>query len=498
MRIAIGQAGHETNTFSPVATDVAAFRAFEWQSGEDILQTHRGVKDFLGGMIEAARDLRVEVTPTFSAFAYPSGKITRETREALVDGLVRGLAAAEAVEPVDAVCLALHGAGVAEGAEDLEAEILRAVRSVVGFGIPLVCTLDLHANLSQEMLEQADALLGVHLYPHTDSRETGREAVELAHRISTGQAPPVAYLERLPLLVPPSTTNHPPASEINEACWEWERTPGIIDCVFFHGFPYADVPLAGASVLVLAEQSEELARRAAEDVGRRIWEARARFFEPVPGPAEGVRAALRATGRPVIVNETSDNPGAGTPGDGTRLLRAMLESGIEESCFGYINDPEVARIAHQEGVGSQIEVALGGKSDAFHGEPLRVSARVKCLTDGRFVHSTPMWEGLQVDLGASARLQLAGIDVVVCSKNAQVLDEQGFLLHGIDVSRYRVVGLKSSHHFRAVYEGLGDTIVTVDSPGLSTRNLSSFDYTNLVRTIYPLDGGGAAYYESER
>lgn len=483
MKIAVGQVGHETNTFSEVPTIVESFERFEWLEGEELLKRHRSVRDYLGGMIDRAEASGMEIAPTFSAFAYPSGLIPAETHEALKHALVRTL---EAAGRIDAVCLVLHGAAVSTETDDLETDMLEAVRGVVGHSIPIVATLDLHANVTEGMIREADALLGVNFYPHTDSYERGEEAVDLARDIVEGSVRPAMSLTKLPLMIPTSTTNLPPAKTINEVCWSREEEPGVLDCTFFHGFPYADVPVVGTSILAIADGDEDLARRISEETARRVWELREEFFPEMPSPEEGVRLALEQEDWPVVLNETSDNPGGGTPGDGTHLLKAMLEAELDDACLAPLNDPEVARAAHQAGVGSRIEVLLGGKTDSLHGEPLQVNAYVKCLTDGRFVQSSPMWQGLDVDLGLSARLQINGVDVVVCSTNAQALDEQIFLLHGIDFTNFRVVGLKSSQHFRAAFEGAAERIITVDSPGLSTLDLSAFEYRRIPRSIYPL------------
>lgn len=484
MKIAVGQVGHETNTFSKVPTTVESFENFEWVYGEDLLKRHRGVRDYLGGMINRAEASGVEIVPIFSAFAYPSGVITADTHEALKHALVRSLKAAGGV---DAVCLALHGAGVSAETDDLETEMLEAVRGVTGNSVPIVATLDLHANVTEGMIQEADALLGVNFYPHTDSYERGEEAMDLARDIVAGTVQPVMSLTKIPLMIPTSTTNLPPAKTVNEVCWSREEEPGMVDCTFFHGFPYADVPAVGTSILTVANGDENLACRVSEETADRVWELREEFFPDTPSPEEGVRLALREEGRPVVLNETSDNPGGGTPGDGTHLLKAMLEAGLEDACFAPLNDPEVARAAHEAGVGSSIDVLLGGKTDSLHGDPLQVNAYVECLTDGKFVQSSPMWQGLDVDLGPSARLQVNGVDVVVCSMNAQALDEQIFLLHGIDFTNFKVVGLKSSQHFRAAFEGAAERIITVDSPGLSTLELSAFEYERIPRPTYPLN-----------
>lgn len=484
MKIVIAEVMHETNTFSNVPTTRDLFELWEWARGEEIVSAHRGVRDFLGGMVDAAEERGIEVVGAFAASAYPAGTITRETYEALRDELLSGIAAAG---DADAICLSLHGAGVAEGIDDLEGALLKAVRQQVGYEIPLIVTLDLHGNITDQMIAEADILLGVHLYPHTDCYERGKEAVELAEKMVQGTLIPRMYRAKLPLIVPTSTTNISPAKDINEVCYQWEQKPGVVDCAFFHGFPYTDIPELGVTVVAVTNDDQKLAQQAAEDVARIIWEKREEFSLNILSPQEGLELAKAATAYPVVINETSDNPGGGTPGDGTYLLRAMLEADLKDACFGFIYDPEVAALAHEKGVGSTIKVKLGGKTDQLHGAPIELTAYVKALTDGSFITSSPMGKGSPVHLGKSARLQANGVDILVCSVKTQVLDEQVFLLHGIDVTKYKIVSLKSSQHFRASFEPIAAQIITVDSPGLTTLQFTSFDYKRLNRPVYPLD-----------
>ncbi|QRG70700.1 M81 family metallopeptidase [Brevibacillus choshinensis] len=484
MKIVIGEVMHETNTFSNVPTTRELFELWEWARGDEIVSAHAGVRDFLGGMVDGARQRGIEVVGAFAANAYPAGTITKETFDSLQDELLSGIANAG---KVDAICLSLHGAGVAEGVDDLEGALLKAVRQQVGYDIPLIVTLDLHGNITDEMIQQADILLGVHLYPHTDCYERGLEAVQLAEKMVKGELAPRMHRVKLPLIVPTSTTNLSPAKDINEVCYKWEREPGMVDCAFFHGFPYTDIPELGVTVVAVSNGDEELAKRAAEDVASLIWEKRMEFEPQVLSPREGLEMAKAATKFPVVLNETSDNPGGGTPGDGTYLLRAMLEADLQDACFGFIYDPEVAALAHEKGVGATIEVQLGGKTDNLHGEPITLTAYVKALTDGKFITSSPMGKGSPVDLGKSVRLQANGVDILVCSVKTQVLDEQVFLLHGIDVTQFKIVSLKSSQHFRASFEPLSAQIITVDSPGLTTLRFQSFDYKRLNRPVHPLD-----------
>lgn len=482
MKVLIGQIAHETNTFSDIQTTIESFKKWEWQNGDKILNNHRGVRDYLGGIIDRAEELGVKVIPTFSTFAMPSGIITSETYERILNELLDEIKAAE---EFDAVCLSLHGAGVAEGVDDLEGGILSAVRQVIGYEIPLVVTLDLHGNITNQMVEEADVLLGVNYYPHIDAYEIGKEAIDILKQILSGALKPMMSLKKLPLMIPTYTTNLSPAKDINVLCWKREANEAIIDCTFFHGFPYTNIPEVGVTVLTVTNNDQALADRTSEEIAIEIWKVRESFFPCMDSPQQGIQKAIQIDANPIVINETSDNPGGGTPGDGTYLLSAMIEANLTNACFGFICDPEVVNIAHSKGVGSTIEVLLGGKTDNLHGSPVPIKAYVKTLADGQFIQSSPMGRGSKVNYGKSARLQVGGIDIVVCSKQSQTLDEQIFLLHGINVRTYKIVALKSSQHFRAGFEPIAKEIITVDSPGLSSFQLTSFNHTRITKPLYP-------------
>lgn len=484
-RIALGEISHETNTFCPPTT-LQMFKDRLWCHGDEILRRLRDTRTYLGGMIAAGEHLGVTLCPTFAATTEPWGTITRDAYTTMVNELVAGLRAAQ---PLDAVCLALHGAGVAEGITDLESGVLEAVRGVVGPTMPIAVTLDLHGNITPRMVELATGLFSVHEYPHVDAFERGQEAMAFLLRVLRGEMAPGMAIEVLPLLIPASPSRLEPARTINEHCHRWEREPGMIDCTFLHGFSQTDIPEAGVAVVAIAERDRALAQRAARAVAAEIWARREAFQVKFPRPAEAVAQAIRAAadGGPVIINEVSDNPGGGAPGDGTHLLRAMVAADLELSSFGTLYDPEVAEAAHRAGVGATLRVRLGGKHDRLHGDPLDLEVYVRTLADGKFRLTTPMGRGWPMDLGKTAGLSCRGLDIIVASRRTQVLDPGPFLLHGIDVTQCRIVGLKSSAHFRAGFEGLVRAIISTDPPGLSTSNLPSFPYQRLRRPIYPLD-----------
>lgn len=488
-RIWIGEFAHETNTFCKDLTPVEGFKANQWETGEGLLRAHTGNRTYVGGMIDRARELGVTVVPGLSTWAMPSGTISRAAYEEILSEVLTSI---EAAMPLDGVCISLHGAGVAEGVDDLEGAVLAAIRRLVGPNVRIAAPLDLHGNITQEMLNLADGLFGVHLYPHTDSYERGAEALGFLVGVLDGKIKPAMHLETLPMMIPTTTTDLDPGRKMNELCWQLEReTAGLLDVAVFHGFPYTDVPCVGVSVLAVANGDRSVAEQAAKRVAGAIWAAREEYRPQSRSVHEAIDAALAVDGQPVVINDTSDNPGGGSPGDSTHLLRAMIERRLESACYGFIYDPEVAAQAHDAGVGATIRVRLGGKSDDLHGAPIEADAYVKTLADGRFRLTSAMWQGYLFDLGKTARLVIEGVDVIVSSVRSQTLDAEVFLLHGIDVTRYKVVALKSSQHFRAGFRHLAAAIIAADAPGATTLQLQGFPHKRITRPIWPLDPDAA-------
>ncbi len=484
MRIAIGEFAHETNTFCPGFTELDAFRARSWSEGDGLIARHRGVRNDLGGMIEAGERLGIELVPTLATTTQPSATVSRHAYDTIRDTL---FARIESAGEIDAICLALHGAGSADGIDDLEGTFLTELRERVGTDIPIVVSLDLHGNTTEAMLEHATALFYCHEYPHIDTFDRGEEIVEMAARIARGEIRPVKHLVRLPMAIPPSTTSSGPAMVITERCCHWEETPGVLDCSFTHGFSHTDVPVIATSVLVTTDNDPDLAKRVADDVVALVLGTLEEFRQSLPGADEAMAKALQATSLPVIVAEVSDNPGGGAPGSGTHLLRELLAADEPDTCFGFIWDPATARQAHEAGAGATIAVRLGGFSDDLHGAPIEAEAYVKVISDGRFTLTNPMGAGSAVNLGPMARLVIGNVDVLVGSERAQTFDDELFLLHGIDVRRRRIVCIKSHQHFRGGFQHLAGTIFRCDTPGFTTSNLSSLPYRRIRRPIWPLD-----------
>lgn len=484
MKLIVGMVNHETNTFNTVRTEKETFERICWSEGENAIRTSTGGSgDYLGGIIAGAREQGVEIAPTL-ACVQASGIISSACREEIWRAFFD---AVRENRDADGVCLAMHGAGVCENDDDLEGSLLEELRALMG-DKPIFTTYDLHANISDKMVENADALFSIREYPHTDCFEIGKKAVELLIRQLRGEIKVEKSFIRLPLNIPPAlgATNLEVPGEIRDHCRELETGP-VLHVSFFHGFPNADVPFMASSVLVHTDGDGQLAKSTASEVAEYIWSRREAFLEEPLDEYQAIDAAMSLDGM-VVINDTSDNPGGGGPGDGTHLLRALLERNEPRSCFGFIFDKEVASAAHAAGVGSSIDIRLGGKTAQLNGAPIDIKgAYVKCLTDGRFYLRTPMYKGAEMPLGPSCRLQVGNVDIIVTSFPFQTLDEEVFILHGIDVREYKLVCLKGSQHFKARFSALTDNFVTADTRGITSSRLGGYPYSKRKLDFYPVN-----------
>ncbi len=487
MRIATGGYAHETNSFGSILVDRKYFQKNLHCGAESYFESYSGVRNSDGGVIDQAKELGIELIPTLRVTVMPCGPTVQDVFEEYRDELVETLWDAHCESPLDGIALCMHGAGVVQGYPDLEGETLRAIRERFGPEIPIGIALDLHGNISPEMLQYADIICGYKSYPHVDAYETSRTMVKLLHDMILQGHPHGKALVRLPWHIASAfgLTLSGPGHEMQQLMARMvAEEPDLLDATFFHGFPYADVSICGASVVTCA-RTQEAAERFAKIIADHAWSLRHTFQAATYSAAQVMDMAEQAKG-PVVINESSDNPGGGTPGDGTHLLREMLKRNIPGSCFGFIYDPQVARQAVEAGVGSRIDCILGGKSDSLHGEPLHLKdAYVKCISDGRFIQKNPMGKGDRCNWGPMVLLVVGNVKIVVACDRTQTKDDAPFYLVGIDWRSERILALKSSHHFRGWWQDQVETIITCDSPGVHSADLSSFDFKHLNREYFP-------------
>lgn len=490
MRIAIGGISHETTSFIEAQTTLADFEhGFGLYRSHEIIERFRGANMCTGGFLAGAEQYGFEPVPLIWTFAYPGGLIERTTYDSLRQEFLDRLRAAQSGAPIDGVLLDMHGAMVVEGIDDGDGDFIESVRAEVGRDCPIVVTQDLHGNHTARRVAAADAIVGFDTYPHVDMGERGLEAAAIMTRILKREIHPVMALKQLPMVwgIDRQVTAHPPMDEVIERAHEIEQRPGMVSITVATGFPWADVPDVGASVIAVADALPVLARSAADELGDWIWQNRERWQRKPVSVREALAAGEKNGRYPIILADHTDNTGGGAPGDSTEVLRTFLDMNLPDALLLYLVDLAAVEKAHAAGVGSHLRLALGGKSDPRQGPPVEVEAAVVALSDGHFRYDGPMYAGLSGNMGRSAWLRIGGVSVVVVSKREQPLDAAFARSLGIDCAAMRYIAVKSAVHFRSGFEQLGGSIHNVDAAGILVHDLAKLPYRKRRRPLYPLE-----------
>jgi len=487
MRIAIGGFQHETNTFAPSKATYDEFaRGGAWPpllKGGDILDGTQGINLPVAGFVDAMRKTTHQLVPTAWAAASPSAHVTQDAYERIARMIVDALRSAG---NLDAVYLDLHGAMVTEHLNDGEGELLSRVRGVVGSDIPVVASLDLHANVTQRMLEHADVLIAYRTYPHIDMADTGARVARLLQRRLAGMPRPRLSARRVPFLIPLQTqcTLLEPAKSIYEELARLEDV-SVTSLSFTPGFPAADFPECGPTVIAYAEDPAA-AGRVADALRGAVQEHESAFDCPVYTPEEGVRRAIALAAyasRPVVIADTQDNPGAGGASDTTGMLRALVGADAQRAALGLMVDPAAAKVAHKAGQGATIEIALGGKSNIPGDAPFRARFEVEQLSDGKLTCTGPFYRGARMSLGPSACLKIGGVRVAVTCEKPQMADQELYRFVGIEPTQQAILVNKSSVHFRADFAPIAEEILVCKAPGPMLADPSDFPWKNLAPGI---------------
>lgn len=492
---------HETNAFSIHPADYAAFASRGLLTGDAAIAARGAANTGLAGFLDVAKDHGWTLKHTVSASAEPCGPVTRDAFDRIAGPIVEE--ARQHAGRLDGVLLALHGAMVTEDSDDGEGELLARLRDVLPPRLPVAITLDLHANVTARMCELTDIIVSYKTYPHIDMRIAARHAAEILRRTMDGEIAPRTVFVRLPMLDEANAcrTDVGPMVGWVEQARAYEREPDVFAVSVNAGFPQADMREVGPTVLVTCQGDLARHRRFAHGIADDIWANRRNVVNRFYGVDEAAAIARDhdGGGRPIIVADYADNPGAGSYGDATELLRAMLAADLSGACFGPMVDPGAASLLHQHRVGDAVSLDLGGKTDpAFGGPPLPVTGTLTGLFDGWYTGDGPMIGGLRYSFGPTATMQVAGVAVLIVSAAAQMRDLQQFLAFGIDPRRMKVVGLKSMQHFRAAFEPIASRVIVCDSGALCTPDLSRLPYRNVPRPIFPLDADASWTADSGR
>ena len=477
MKLFIAGLDTETNTFSPMQTGLEAFRENLIAYGDGTSKPLNCCSSQMLVWRNAAEERAWEVVESLCAVAEPGGKTTRAVYESFRATILSDLKAAM---PVDAVLLALHGACVADGYDDVEGDLLEHVRRLVGPNVPIAAELDLHCHITERMLANATMIATYKEYPHTDIEEVAGQLFRLMERTLAGEVRPRMGVYDCRMI----STFHPhrsPLRGIVDRMKAVEGQEGILSVSFGHGFPWGDVEDVGAKMLVVTDDDAEKAARTAEAFGREIFDAR----EEMRGTYLSIDAALdravAATNGPIVLADVSDNAGGGAPGDSTFVLRRIIERGIEDVATCLYWDPIAVRMCREAGEGATLPLRIGGKVGPASGDPLDLTVTIRRIASDITQHFGPT----PLSIGDAVWVSAGSIDIVLNTVRTQTFHPECMTALGLNPAQKKIVVVKSSNHFRAGFEPIASEILYVGAPGALRPSFEELPFTKLKQPYWP-------------
>ena len=493
MRIAALGFHHETNTFQSVKTDYDSFADYEFLRGSQIADRHATSKFTLAGYFQSAQKFEFDLVPLLWAFTGPTGTITKDAFDRIATEMIDML---KENGPWDGVLLAQHGAAVSDEYPDMDGEISRRVREVVGLETPVVMTLDLHSNITQDQVDNTDAIVAFRTNPHLDPVERAVEASDILVKTIRGEVRPVQHLVQVPMIINivKQPTSFGPMKEIMDEVDEVLEKPGVLSASCGQGFPYADVDQMGVSFLVVTDGDAELAEKQANWLARRAWDRRAELQNDSPSIEEAISSAMNAPSddRPTAIMDVGDNVGGGGTADSTHLLAEAIRQGLkgEQSLLLSLFDPSAVQACVSAGVGSTVTLKVGAGTDHLHGEPVEVTGYVRAITDGKFEEPKPIHGGFRFfDYGPSVALDTEDGHTIALHTVRGIgnMSREQYYFMGIFPEKYRVIICKGTVSPRAAYEPIAREIIMADSQGVTSANMSSFSYEHRREPLYPFE-----------
>lgn len=493
MKFVIALMRHETNTFSPVHTRLCDFNRATGSDvpayGEPARTACEGTNNPAAAYLDLAREMGAQVDFSLYASAPPSGMVTRETFELLCDSVVHSVR-----QGCDAILLDLHGAMVVDGYPDAEGELLRRLRECTPPDLPIGVALDFHANFSSELIRHATVIAGYCTYPHVDMYETGARVGRSIRALLEGRSQPVLLWRRLPMLTHMlrQTPAQQPMKDIMDRSLQAERDGEVLNASVFGGFPLSDIPCAGLSVVIVAERERlDAGHRLLDELCDLAWSRRADFVFPSEPVEQSIAYAKTLDQGPVILVDHGDNCGAGGVTDIMDVLEEVMRQGLEDVVAGPFCDPATVNLLFERGVGAEVTVDVGGKTDMpalnIQGRPLRLTGEVQNLTDGQYTVTGPMLTGVRMSLGRTAVLRVGTVRLFISERPQEPFDTGVFTHAGVDPAQAKYVLIKSRQHFRAGFGPLARHVVLVSGPGVCSSDYGLFPFKHLTRPIYPLD-----------
>jgi len=484
MRIGIAYFIQETNSFSPISTRLEDFRI---STGSSVLERWKGTNTEAGAFIDFLSDSRIEAVPLFAGWAITQGPIEGNEFALLKTQIAKEL---EQAGRLDGLLLALHGAMCAEGTDDCEGAILELIRERVQPGLPIVLTLDLHANITGRIVQYANAVVGYKTYPHVDFYSCGWTGAGLLGRTVRGEITPVTAMVKIPMIVPAEnmqTTAGPMADVLAVGESARRAHPEILDVSTFGVQPWLDIEEMGCATLTVTNHNRPLGDQCCRRMADKFWQERIRFEITLLSPAQAIQVALATEGKPVVLSESSDSPTAGSPGDSAEMLEALLEHAPGTSAAIWVRDPAAVQCSWGLAPGTPVELPIGAGFDKINRRPVSIRGIVRSSSDGQFVPRGTVYKGMRFEMGRTTVLDVGAISLLVSENAVPVVNPELYRSQGVEPMEKKIVIVKSPTNFRAEYATLAVKMILVDTPGVSSPNLRNVPYRRVSRPIYPLD-----------
>ncbi len=474
-----GMLGHETNSFSPMISDMEVFENFLIPAGklDDASQV------YLFAPLQVARDKAKEynwsIFQGLTTFGAPGGPAPKAVYEELRE---RFLADLKAAMPIDIVALMLHGAMLAECYNNCEGDLLKHIRQLVGKDVVIGTVLDSHTHLGKEMLEYADLLIATKEYPHTDFKERSEELIELLHAASNKEIKPVSSSFDCRMIDNYHTPREPMRSFVNKIKNIEKEDKDILSISVIHSFPWGDSSVMGTKILVISDNNPAKGQQLAEQLGMELFSMRGNLSEPWIPMNDALDQAMATKGGPVVLADAADNPGGGAPCDSTFILQALIDRKITSAVFGRIFDP-IALDKVINNKNNELSLKIGGTLSALSGKPVALDVVIK-----KILRSKDKGVNGEDPTGFDAAwIQGSGIDIVISNSRGQTILTEEFTRLGIPIQQRKLVIVKSSQHFYASFSKIAKKILYVDTPGVLTKDISTLPFKHISRPKWPFD-----------
>ena len=477
MRIGIARIAQETNTFSPILTDLETIRAFGVAHGQEVLKVS-GWSKYIEGFLDVVGE--EEVVGITQAQARPAGYLTEEAMNTILEWFTEDLRKAL---PLDGLLLSLHGAFAGIADPDVEGLVLQRAREIVGQDVIIGASMDLHANITRRKIENADVIDGLHTHPHVDSRQTGQRVAEVLLAALRGEVRPVISAVKIPMITPAETqlTAEYPMKELIALTRRQEEEEGVLLSSIFAVQPWMDIPEMGWCSVAVTDGDRALADRLTRELADIAWSQREEYTQPCPTYLEALDEAFSTDAHPIVISDFADLMTGGGTGDSTWYLKEFLARSPEESCYLTMVDPEAVKEMAESGEGAEITLMLGGKQDSIYSNPVEVAGEVL-----RVLPPSPERE-LPQSMGLTAVLKVGNIYVVVFERLGPGSNPIIYSGAGLDPSKAKVLIAKSVVDFREGYKDVAQRFLLGEAPGLAPSNLRSLRWKNVPRPIFPLD-----------